>query len=97
MKRTLLALALVAASGGVAYAQTSVDPNLAPGQNPKGMVMDSNTSAAAAAAKSKLEGAGFTGVHDLKRMPDGTWTGRAMKNNLDIAVHLDVNGNIVSH
>ena len=97
MKRTLLALALVAASGSVAYAQTSVDPNLAPGQNPKGMVMDSNTSAATAATKAKLEAAGFTGVHDLKRMPDGTWTGRAMRNNLEIAVQLDVNGNIISN
>ena len=97
MKRTLLALALVAASAGVAHAQTSVDPNLAPGQNPKGIVSDSNTSAASAAAKSKLEAAGFTGVHDLKRMPDGTWTGRAMRNNLEIAVQLDVNGNIISN
>ena len=97
MKRTLLAIALVAASGTIAVAQTSVDPNLAPGQNPKGQVMDSNTTAQTAAAKAKLEAAGFTGVHDLKRMPDGTWTGRAMRNNLDIAVQLDVNGNIVSN
>lgn len=97
MKRTLLALALVATVSGVAYAQTSVDPNLAPGQNPKGTVMDSNTSAATAAAKAKLEAAGFTGVHDLKRQPDGTWTGRAMRNNVEIAVELDANGNIVSN
>lgn len=97
MKRTLLALALVAATGGMAYAQTSVDPNLAPGQNPKGIVSDSNTSVATAAAKAKLEAAGFSGVHDLKRMPDGTWTGRAMRNNLDIAVQLDVDGNIISN
>jgi len=97
MKRTLLSLALIAAASGVAFAQTSVDPNLAPGQNPKGQVMDSNTSAAAAAAKAKLEAAGFTGVHDLKRMPDGTWTGRAMRNNLEIAVELDVNGEIISN
>ena len=97
MKRTLLALAMIAAAGSVAYAQTSLDTNLAPGQNPKGMVMDSNTSAATAAAKAKLEAAGFTGVHDLKRMPDGTWVGRAMRNNLQIAVQLDVDGNIVSN
>ena len=97
MKRTLLAIALFAAAGGVATAQTSIDPNLAPGQNPKGIVSDSNTSAAAAAARAKLEAAGFSGVHDLKRMPDGTWTGRAMRNNLEIAVQLDVDGNIISN
>lgn len=97
MKRTLLAFALIAAGSGVAYAQNSLDPNLAPGQNPKGQVSDSNTTAAAAAAKSKLEAAGFTGVHDLKLMPDGTWVGRAMRNNLEIAVELDVNGRIISN
>ena len=97
MKPTLLALALVVAGSSFAYAQSSVDPNLAPGQNPKGQVMDSNTTGQTAAVKSKLEAAGFTGVHDLKRMPDGTWTGRAMRNNLEIAVQLDINGNIVSN
>jgi hypothetical protein len=95
MKRTLLALALVAATGSAAVAQ-SLDPNLNPGQNPKGQTMDSNTSSAMAATKSKLEAAGYTGVHDLKRMPDGTWTGRAMRNNIEIAVELDLNGNIRS-
>ncbi len=97
MKRTLLAIALVAASGSIAVAQTSIDPNLAPGQNPKGITMDSNTTAQTAAVKSKLEAAGYTGVHDLKLMPNGTWTGRAMRNNLEIAVQLDLNGNIVSN
>jgi hypothetical protein len=97
MKRTLIALALVAASAGVASAQSSVDPNLAPGANPKGMKADSNATAEHAAVKAKLEAAGFHGVHNLTRTPDGTWTGRAMRNNLDIAVQMDINGNIISN
>ena len=96
MKRTLLAIAVIAAASGAAYAQNSIDPNLAPGQNPKGQVMDSNTSGAMAAAKSKLEAAGFTGVHNLQHHMDGTWTGRAMRNNIEIAVQLDADGNISS-
>lgn len=95
MKRTLLTLALVSIAG-IASAQTSVDTNLAPGQNPKGTVMNPNTTSAEAAVKSKLEAAGYTGVHDLKRNTDGTWSGRAMRNNLDIAVMLEVDGNIKS-
>lgn len=97
MKRTLLVMALLAGSTGFAAAQSSLDPNLAPGQNPKGMKADSSPNAEHAAVKAKLEAAGFHGIHALQRSPDGTWTGRAMRNNLEIAVQIDAEGNIISN
>ncbi len=40
--------------------------------NPKGQVGNSNASSAEGATKAKIEAAGYSGMHDLKRNPDGT-------------------------
>lgn len=95
----------VAAAGG-AHAQAGVpnmttpntNPNtgsITPKTNPQGMDANSNTSGAEAAVKEQLRSAGFTGVHMLTRNPDGTWQGRAMKGNQEIAVMIDAGGNII--
>lgn len=109
--RTLLAVAL-AATSGVAFAQTS--PNANSPSTPPGATMprDQNTTtpqqnrgqstsptsplATDAMAKSKLESSGYTGVKDLKRNTDGTWSGKAMKDNREMAVSIDAQGNVMT-
>lgn len=104
MKTTLTALALVLAAG-VAHAQTMQpstpmgrDQNSMPGQtsNPNtGLPTTSpNATAAEAAAKAKLEAKGYNGVRSLTRDTAGNWTGKAMRNNVEVAVTLDTDGNI---
>lgn len=53
-----------------------------------------NASAPEAAARYKLEQAGFHDVKGLSIRPDGTWTGRAVKSGVEVAVSLDSAGNI---
>jgi hypothetical protein len=106
MKRTLIGIVVASlATVGVAQAQmgtpnkTTPNPNpgtgsVTPQTNPKGTVAPSNTSAEEGAVKEKLRAAGLTGINSLKRNPDGTWEGRAMKNNAEVAVMIDTAGNI---
>src|SRR5438132_13936689 len=98
MKKPLIAIVVASlASVGIAHAQmgtpntTTPNPNpgtgsVTPQSNPKGTVAPSNTSAEEGAVKEKLRAAGLTGVSGLRRNPDGTWEGRAMKNNAEVAV-----------
>ncbi len=59
--------------------------------------LDSNTvSAAEQAARTKIEQAGFTGVKGLSRSSDGTWSGRAVRNGVEVAVVLDAAGNVMT-
>lgn len=87
--KTLLTLGLIAIAG-TAFAQM---PGERATGNPKG-VTNPQASAAEASAKAQIEAAGFTSVSSLTRQSDGTWTGTAMKNNVEIAVSVDVGGNI---
>ena len=98
MRTTLLTLTLIAAAG-VAHAQTT--PPTQPG-TPGGTSSPStglptttpNATAAEAAAKASLEAKGYTGVEMLTRDSAGNWTGKAMKDNVEIAVTLDTLGNV---
>jgi len=56
-----------------------------------------NPSAAEAAAKAELEKKGYTGVKSLTRDPAGNWAGKVMRNNVEIAVILEPNGNVREH
>jgi hypothetical protein len=104
MNRTLVTLALIAAAG-VAHAQMQApstpggramdsmpggtsNPNTGLPKTP------SNATAAEAAAKAKLEAKGYTGVKSLSRDPAGNWAAKAMRNNVEVAVILEPNGNI---
>lgn len=101
MKKTITALALVAATGlaSVAYAQTTPPGTAMPGgtSNPRqGLPTTTpNATAGEAAAKSQLEAKGYSGVKQLTRDTAGNWTGKAMRNNVEIAVTLDPAGNVV--
>jgi putative membrane protein len=109
--RTLLAIALVAASG-VALAQTTPNANQPSGTAPPGgatmprdaapatppatQMQQSSPLATEGLAKSKIEASGYTDVKDLTKNADGTWSAKAMKDNQEIAVSVDAQGNVMS-
>ena len=104
MTRTLIALALIA-TAGVAHAQMQA-PSTPGGRamdsmpggtsNPStGLPKTSpNASAAEAAAKAQIEARGYTGVKSLTRDMAGNWAAKAMRDNVEVAVVLEPNGNI---
>jgi hypothetical protein len=47
-------------------------------------------------AKSKIEGAGYTNVTELKKDDNGVWRGRASKGGSATSVSLDFQGNVNS-
>lgn len=47
-------------------------------------------------AKSRLEGAGFTNVTDLKKDDHGIWRGKATRDGKSVAVGFDYKGNIAA-
>jgi hypothetical protein len=108
-KRTLLTIAFVAASG-VAMAQTTPNANqpsggTSPGgTSPGGASMPERGATASPTsplaseglAKSKLEASGYSGIKDLRESPDGTWTGKAMKDSREMAVSVDAQGNVTA-
>jgi len=107
MKTTLVTIALITATGlaGAAYAQTTSPtqptvpgtPSMPGGtSNPRTGLPSTtpNATASEAAAKAQLEAKGCTGVKLLKRDSAGNWSGKAMKNNTEIAVVLDSKGNV---
>ncbi len=104
VRTTIAALALVM-TAGVAHAQMQApstpdgrdsrsmpggtsNPNTAFPTNPQ------NPTAAEAAVKSKLEAKGYSGVRSLTRDPAGNWAAKAMRDNAEVAVIVDANGNI---
>lgn len=98
MRTTFVTLALIAAAGisSAAYAQTTTQPT-APGGTttmPGTGAPTAKPIAGEAAAKAALEAKGYTGVKQLKRDNAGNWSGKAMKNNAEIAVIMDSTGNI---
>lgn len=53
-----------------------------------------NQSAEEIVIKEKLSLAGITGLKDLTRNRDGTWNGRGMKDNSEVAVVVDTDGKV---
>ena len=104
MKSTLITVALILAAG-VAHAQMQA-PNTPGGRamdsmpggtsNPNTALPKTspNASAAEAAAKAQLEAKGYSGVRSLTRDTAGNWMAKAMRNNIEVAVVLEPNGNV---
>ena len=104
MNRTLVTLALIAAAG-VAHAQMQA-PSTPGGRamdsmpggtsNPNTGLpkTSSNATAAEAAAKAQLEAKGYIGVKSLTRDMAGNWAAKAMRDNVEVAVILEPNGNV---
>lgn len=101
MKTSIAARAFIAAAGmaGVSYAQTAQPGTAIPGgaSNPRQGLPTTTPNAAAseAAAKSQLESKGYSGVKRLTRDTAGNWSGKAMRNNVEIAVTLDPAVNVI--
>jgi hypothetical protein len=104
IRTTLATLGLIAAAG-VAHAQMQApstpegrDSRSMPGgtSNPYTATPKSpmNPSAAEAAAKAELEAKGYSGVRSLTRDQAGNWAAKAMRNNIEVAVILEPNGNV---
>ena len=74
---------------------TSVPPSATNTPSP-GALNPSTTTAAEAAARSKIEAAGYSGVKGLTRAPDGTWRGIGMRNNVEVAVSIDASGRVMA-
>lgn len=73
---------------------SSVLPGTTTG-TPSSSALDSTSvSGAQAAAQSKIQEAGFSNVKGLSRTTDGIWTGRAVKNGVEVGVALDPSGRI---
>jgi hypothetical protein len=80
---------------GTSYSGTQ-NPHLPPSSTgtAKPNALNPNASSGEAAARYKFEQAGFHDVKGLSRTPDGVWSGRAVKNGVEVAVSMDAAGNI---
>ena len=107
MKKTLITLAAIGLTtmGVAAFAQT-MQPSTPAGRDMNSMprqtsnpntnlpATPSNATAPEAAAQSQLEAKGYNGITLLTRDTAGNWTGKAMRNNVEVAVTLDTSGNV---
>ena len=80
MIRLVLATVLMALAGAAA-AQTKTNPANAPG---------------AADTKVRLQTLGYKNVHDLRRGPNGQWTAKATRGNVEKSVTASPNGSVVA-
>lgn len=83
---------------GTSYSGTG-SPYLkeSPSGTPSAAALDGpNASAGTAATRAQLESAGFSNVKGLARQPDGTWTARAVKSGVEVAVSIDTAGRIAT-
>ena len=80
MNRLLLGLALVGLAS-VASAQTKPAAAPAPGS---------------ASVKTQLQALHYKDVHDLRRGPDGQWTGRAAQNGIEKQVTISPKGTVTA-
>ena len=65
-----------------------------PGQNNSNAPVAGRNSFTEGQAKSKIEGAGYTNVSELKKDDDGVWRGKANKSGSATAVSVDFQGNV---
>jgi hypothetical protein len=81
---------------GTSYSGQGNNPYLPPSSTntAKPNALNPNASGAEAAARYKFEQAGFHDVKGLSRSTDGVWSGRAVKNGVEVAVSMDAGGNI---
>ncbi|CAN5276023.1 hypothetical protein BH10PSE6_BH10PSE6_19640 [soil metagenome] len=61
-----------------------------------GALDSTSVSGAQAAAQVKFQEAGFNNVKGLSRTTDGVWTGRGVKNGVEVNIAMDSGGNITT-
>ena len=81
---------------GTSYGGAGNNPYLPPSTTgtAKPNALNGNPSSAEAAARYAFEQRGFHDVKGLSRTPDGVWSGRAVRNGVEVAVSMDAAGNI---
>ncbi len=98
MKHIILTTVAMLAATGIAVAQTTQSPTApttpATPTMPKTPPAGATTATSATAAQAQIEASGYSGVKALKRQEDGSWQGRATKNNVEVAVSVDGRGNV---
>jgi len=101
MKRSILILVagLIAATAASAQnppAQSSPNNNAvnSSGQNNSNAPVAGRNSFTEGQAKSKIEGAGYTNVSELKKDDNGVWRGKASKGGASANVSVDFQGNV---
>ena len=75
---------------------SSILPESTTGTPKAGALDSTSVSGAQAAAQSKFQEAGFSNVKGLSRTTDGTWTGRAVKNGVEVGVAMAPDGRITT-
>ncbi len=70
---------------------------LSSGAVAQGTKSPTNQSAEEIVIKEKLNVAGVTKLKELTRDRDGSWKGRGVKDNTEVAVVVDTDGNIIFH
>ena len=103
MKRSIVIiclglLAATAASAQTPPAQSGPNNNAvnSSGQNNSDKPVAGSNSFTEGQAKSKIEGAGYTGITDLKKDDNGVWRGMASKGGASTHVSVDFQGNVNS-
>jgi hypothetical protein len=86
MKRAALALVLIA-TASVAGAQTA--PHAPP-------TTSQTNAAGSAGVTARLQSLGYKDIHDLRRGPDGQWTGKATRNGLPTTVTAEPQGGVIA-
>jgi|ERR1700730_17122443 hypothetical protein len=101
MKRSILILVagLIAATAASAQnppAQSGPNNNAvnSSGQNNSNAPVAGRNSFTEGQAKSKIEGAGYTNVSELKKDDNGVWRGKASKGGASANVSVDFQGNV---
>ena len=101
MKRSILTLCtvLLMATGASAQnppAKSGPSNNAvnSPGQNNSNAPVAGSNSFTEGQAKSRIEGAGYSSVTDLKKDDNGVWRGKASKGGSSTQVSVDFQGNV---
>jgi len=89
----ILAIAIVAPAS--AQMSPSVQPSIQPGLPETGSSTRSpSVGLDEGAAKSKLESEGYRDIRGMTGNPDGSWSGKAIRDNSQLDVMIDAGGNI---
>jgi hypothetical protein len=95
----IISTALIAATSAFAQnppAQSGPNNNAvnSAGQNNSNAPVAGRNSFTESQAKSKIEGAGYTNVSELKKDDNGVWRGKANKGGSSTSVSVDFQGNV---
>jgi hypothetical protein len=102
MKHSTVIMCAAVLMATAASAQTQPPAQSGPGNNAVNSSGQNNSNAPVAGrnsftegqAKSKIEGAGFSNVTELKKDDNGVWRGKASKGGTSASVSVDFQGNV---